>query len=159
MSILKRETSCIYVPHQIFSEWMGGKNCVWCFFSFMQFFVCLFYFAFCFCFSKAALRWFKLFHGTRHYFRLLFELLYASAYIYMYMYQHTYIYIYMYQYNSRNNLANISYKIGRGVFEVMEHLLPSRFLIVSWFQATGFHASPRFLLLCAVLSVSPRREQ
>lgn len=40
--------------------------------------------------------------------------------------------IYIYQYNNlRNNLANISYKIRRGIFEVIEHLLPSSCLFTS----------------------------
>jgi len=81
VSALKHEI-CIHFIHKIFGEWMEGKNPAWYFSSFMQFFKIIILFLFLFVF-KAQLRWFKLFHGTRYYFRLLLEFPCAAVYIYL----------------------------------------------------------------------------
>lgn len=106
MSIRKGETYA-YFFHQTFSEWPDGKNSVWLFLFFhavfFVHFVCLVFFLFIF---KAELRWFRFFHGTSYYFRVLFELPTGDINIYIIS---PGIYIIFQYNNSRNSLANISY--------------------------------------------------
>lgn len=92
-----------------FSEWPDGKNSVWLFLFFhavfFVHFVCLVFFLFIF---KAELRWFRFFHGTSYYFRVLFELPTGDIHIYIYIISPGIYIIFQYN-NSRNSLANISY--------------------------------------------------